>query len=401
MRSTVTNKGLCLSRVVSRGLKINISRRCFGKRAEFEDEHHLARSLSRYDIDPDQQKKWKNQFRGPRPWTKPPLRAHRAAQYEHNALERTHELSYTANVLLEIRDVRVPASSHNPNFARLAKHRVHLICYTHADMIDSATRDRVEAWTIASWPNSRSIFVDAREHRGHEHFNLLYDSLLEYLDTKGGTNAALTVGISNTGKSSLLVCLMRSARKRRLIPRKIQVSTKGPSKKRRRLRKHGPVEIEDKPGKTRELTEYLIREKPRVFFWDVPGMTPPPFYLEERPSAWYGLAAANLLLLGKDLDEDPDALTEVCRYVLFRMNTNAQFGYVLKLGLDGPVDDIDTVLAAVKRGQEHWSPETLRLRRCKTFLKLLNTGNFGPIILDDLRKPFEPFVFKDEHFKKN
>eukprot|EP00966_Prymnesium_polylepis_P236602 5472420-Prymnesium_polylepis.1 len=87
--------------------------------------------------------------------------------YEDRALKKIHELSYELHTLLEVRDVRIPASSHHPSMQRLARHRKHLICYTHADLIDQATSERVADWTRESWPEAEFVFVDSREQRGN------------------------------------------------------------------------------------------------------------------------------------------------------------------------------------------------------------------------------------------
>jgi len=322
-------------------------------------------------------------------------------KYEIDALKAIHKISFDANVLLEIRDVRVPASTHHPSFTRLAKHRLHLICYTHADVIDVATRDKVEQWTQESWPKSRSIFVDSRQERGDaESFDTVYDGLLHHIDSRGGINSALTVGVPNTGKSSLLLSLLRNAKSRGLIPKnkvKTKISGKGKG-----LRKGSSPEILDVPGKTRTITEYLIREKPRAFFLDVPGMTPPTFFFEERPEAWFGFGAVNCLPMSKAMKEDPELQTAFCDYVLYCMNRDRIFQYVDKLGLDGPTNDIDEALSNIStRYADKLREDKLQLKRCATFLKLFNTGNLGPVILDDLREPYKQFSFKDKHFRRD
>eukprot|EP00977_Amphora_coffeiformis_P006995 scaffold1515_cov162-Amphora_coffeaeformis.AAC.7 len=423
--------------------------RAFSTRHEFEEAFHLGRACSKFNmITDDKIQKWKKKL-----GKVPPLKLvvpddvlTPQPRYEVDALAEIHERSYECNVLLEIRDVRVPASSHHPSFTRLAEHRLHLICYTHADMIDAATRDRVEAWTTKSWPKSRCIFVDTREARAFVEkekkkdeikkndqgekseetgeadkkevdndeeggdppaspYDMLYDSLLHHLETKGGVNTALTVGVANTGKSSLLMALLRTARMRGDIPKKglktANVQMKKTGKKKKNVSRYkGQVEIQDKPGKTREITEYLLREKPRAFFLDVPGMTPPPFFFLERPEAWFAFGAANLLPQSKSVEKDVQVQSAYCNYVLYAMNRDANFGYVAKLGLAGPTLDIQTVLDAAKGNERIKDPEALRLSQCKVFLKLFNTGNFGPVILDDLSKPYKRFVFKDSHFKR-
>lgn len=238
---------------------------------------------------------------------------------------------------------------------------------------------------------------------------MVYDSLLKHLEERGGMNAALTVGVANTGKSSLLMALLRTARNRGDLRKSTTkartqsyVNSKG-KKIKSKLAKTGRVSIEDRPGKTRELTEYLLRETPRTFFLDVPGVTPPSFFFEERPESWFALAAANLLPPNAInlKDPDPDTQTAICDYVLRCLNRDSNFGYVQKLNLDEPTDDVQILLDTMARKYAHrMDVDQLQLKRCETFLKLLNTGNLGPVILDDLRYPHKKFVFKDHHFKR-
>jgi len=376
-------------------------------RTELEEEHHLARALSRFDIDPTEQRRWKKLVKR-RSWDMMHFGAdlHIPPSYEARALEQIHKKSFSTNVLLEIRDVRVPASSHHPSFTRLAKHRLHLVCYTHADMIDAPTRDRVERWTQKSFPDSKSIFIDSREHRSIDTdrpYDFVYDGLMENLEQAGGLNAALTVGVANTGKSSVLMALLRTARERGDRGRTIKVaqpkSRKEPTK-RGKVVKSPPPGILDTPGKTREITEYILRDKPRVYFLDVPGVTPPRFMFDERPEAWFALSAANLLALPSRLLDDVNCQTALCDYVLYCMNRDSNFGYVKRCGLEQPTDDILEVLPAVKRGHGlNLNDRALRMGQCRAFLKLFNSGNFGPVILDDLSQPYEKFVFTDAHFK--
>lgn len=361
----------------------------------------MGRALSRSTVNPQEQKQWEAMTnKWPKQWNDAPIDNYLlpAPKYEMDALENIHKRSFSANVLLEIRDVRLPASSHHPSFTRLAKHRLHLICYTHADMIDAKTRDRVEEWTEKSWPKSRCIFVDTRQERGDpEAFDVVYDGLLHHIETKGGINTALTVGVANTGKSSLLLCLLRNAKARNLIPKSEVKVTTG---KKRSLRGGKSPEIRDVPGKTREITEYMIRNKPRAYFLDVPGITNPGFFFQERPEAWYGFGAANLLPTSKIMNADAELQTAFCDYLLFCLNRDNNFQYVKKIGLEQPTNDIHVILERLGNKYNDLSDDKLTLRRCAIFLKLFNTGNFGPVILDDISKRFEPFQFNDNHFKK-
>jgi len=326
------------------------------------------------------------------------------APYEDKGLAIIHTRSFDANVLLEIRDVRVPASSHHPSFTRLAKHRTHLICYTHADLIDDRTRNQVEQWTLKYWPKSQCVFVDTRvgKQRNDEvhYFDELLDTLLDTMDKRGGNATALTVGVANVGKSSVLQALLRLCRSRDMIPKKgIKVRI---SQKKKGTKKANMPGILDTPGKTREITDYVLRDKPRAFFMDVPGITPPIFVFKERPAAWFAFGAVNLLPLGRDAADDIELYKSFCNYILTCANRDRVFIYVDKLGLDGPTNNIDEALSQLANGSKfkHLDEDELWLKRCELFLKLYNTGNFGSLVLDDLKKPWKPFTFKDEHYKE-
>lgn len=117
-------------------------------------EGHVARQLSKHNITPEEQTEWSQKARKlyqncikvpsiptityPKP-------------FELAALKKIHKLSFKYNTIFEVRDATVPSSSHHPSFSRLAHHRKHMICYTHADVLDEATIKRIANWTKKSW----------------------------------------------------------------------------------------------------------------------------------------------------------------------------------------------------------------------------------------------------------
>ncbi|KAL9187226.1 hypothetical protein ACHAXT_001329 [Thalassiosira profunda] len=322
----------------------------------------------------------------------------RAPAYEHVALQQLHKLSYDSNVLLEVRDVRLPASTHHPSFTRLAAHRNHLICYTHADMIDEQTRNDVAQWTKQSWPDSDAFFCDTRQNRSADAFASLYNWIVTSMDEARGMNCALTTGVANTGKSSVLLSLLKHAKREGHIPKKFRsstISTKG-KRVRSNRKKAGTPNVEDVPGKTRDLTEWEVRSNPRLYFLDVPGVTQPYAYFKQRPEAWYGMAAANLVHQSDNMRKDPQLQRALCAYVLSCLNRDNRFLYVSKFRLDGPTDDVDECLAMfANKFKDRLDEDDLLLKRTETFLKFLNTGNLGSVVLDDLRRPYRRFRYED------
>ena len=163
----------------------------------FERKHHLGRQLSKLNISREEYREWKQivkYFRSA--WTRPPhnfdgVAVHTAPHFEVTGLLDIKKRSEHANVLLEVRDCRLPASTHHPSFSKLAYHRRHLICYTHADMIDAETRSKIAQWTAMSWPKSSCMFVDTRETRSDsEAFGFLKEWVIYELEKAGGVNYA-------------------------------------------------------------------------------------------------------------------------------------------------------------------------------------------------------------------
>lgn len=388
----------CCCKVVSTPSTFSTTR--YLSASKGEDEWHLGKQLSRASEGVTSNKnKWAEIVKTfpVTKWNKihpTGLDKLTGAAYELKGLAKIHERSYDAKVLVEIRDVRVPAASHHLSFTRLARHRTHLIAYTHADLIDEETRDRVERWTNKIWPESRIIFVDTRVDGRNDtlhHFDDMLDGLLSCIE-RSSQNFALMVGVPNVGKSSVLMALLRLARQRGIIPKKIFKTRASPKKS--NTKKGQRPGVEDVPGKTREITEYLLRDKPRAFFMDVPGITPPPDFFKERSDAWFGFGATNLLPLKEDALEDIELQKQFCSYILHCANRDSVFHYVDKLKLSEPTNDIDECLSRLSNKYKgKLDEDMLTLKRCQTFLKLYNTGNLGPLILDDMSNfEWRPYV---------
>jgi ribosome biogenesis GTPase A len=325
--------------------------------------------------------------------------------FEKNGLEQLHALSYQHNTVLEIRDVRIPNSSHHPSLTRLCKHRNHMICYTHSDLLSEEDVQKVREWTSREWPDASYMFLDVRESRSdfREHYDF-YTWITSTLDAVGGENCALTFGIPNVGKSAALLGLLRWNKK--VMIRK----ETGAGKKVGRGYK---PEIEDRPGKTKEIVQYVLRDKPRLYCLDVPGLTPPAYYFLEYPDSFYGLCAAGCLDMGRKPSKgkvleyrDGDyenLLRPTVAYALERMNKAGNFRYVKKIGLSQPTDDPQVAIRACvagkalrkKVGREEWQTyhfdmDTM-VGAARRFLHLLGNGNFGSVILDDLGKKHHGF----------
>ncbi len=290
-----------------------------------ESDMHVGRSVRRQRISPEELQAYtKIASRFSKRWNRDPW-PHGRQDFEFPSLQQIHKLSFSINVMLEVRNAAVPASSHHPSFSRLARHREHIICYTHADTLDQASVERISMWTRRAWPKARVVFLDSREMRADpEPFEELRELVIDAMERKGGYNCALTAGLPNVGKSSVLLGILRELGKK--IEKRVAFNM-------RRTTKEKPS-IKDVPGHTRELSQYVLRDAPRLYCLDVPGITPPPIYFQDRPQAWFALAAANCLPIPEPADMEREMLADICEYILFCFNRDGVFDYVkVRLGV--------------------------------------------------------------------
>uniref|UniRef100_A0A7S4B497 G domain-containing protein n=1 Tax=Chrysotila carterae TaxID=13221 RepID=A0A7S4B497_CHRCT len=303
-------------------------------------------------------------------WQQPP-HTFKSFLFEPEVVDAINSRSFTTAVVLEIRHALAPASTHHPSYSRLCRHRTHLIVYTHADLIDVPTATGILRWTKRCWPDAHCMFVDSSPRRADiDAFDKLRQWVINVVDACGfANNYALTLGVPNVGKSSVILALLRAGGQVRA-----QVAQT-------RRTRPGTVGIKNIPGYTRSFTQYMLRQKPLMWGLDVPGVTPPPDYLVERPEAWFALAAINALEQQSTSSEE--ATLETCEYVLFALNRNRTFNYVKALGLSSPVERFSEILART----DCTSP--------LTWLGMLRNGALGPAVLDDLSQPYTPFVPRD------
>ena len=183
----------------------------------------------------------------------------------------------------------------------------------------------------------------------------------------------------NVGKSSVLLGLMRS-----------QTNIKTRIGEHKKLKKGPKPSILNIPGHTKEMTQYALQETPRLYCLDVPGIPAPQEYFQECPESFWALRAAGIIGDHTINNEINYADENAAKMILYFMNRDSNFGYIKKLGLDGPTNDIDVCLRALDKSGEK------RTKAIASFLKLLRTGNFGPVVLDDLSQPWMKWVKKQQ-----
>ncbi|QMU07615.1 ribosome biogenesis GTPase YlqF [Levilactobacillus suantsaii] len=162
------------------------------------------------------------------------------------AIRQMEENIHLVDIVFELVDARIPAASRNPEVARISAHKPHLIILTKKDLADP---QQTAAW-LAYYraQHQPAIAIDSRANVTPKQItklalNLLADKLAAEKDKglKPRAIRAMTVGVPNVGKSTLLNHLVRH--------KAAQVGdTPGVTKGQQWLRSSQHLELLDTPG---------------------------------------------------------------------------------------------------------------------------------------------------------
>ena len=143
------------------------------------------------------------------------------------------------DVVLEVLDARVPASSANPHLDKLTGKKPRLVILGREDLADPAITREWIAWYEAQGKNV--VAVNGKDQQ----IVRRVEALLDRLTPETGSARAIVVGIPNTGKSSIINGLLR----------------------------RNAARTEDKAGVTRSLQWFRVR--PKLELMDTPGILVP------------------------------------------------------------------------------------------------------------------------------
>lgn len=150
------------------------------------------------------------------------------------------------DVLLEIRDARIPLSSANPELEQIAPHKPRIIILNKSDLADpEATREWIRYFGNRGIP---AIAVDSLKRRGirktEERIRRAGEAMLEKRRARGirpRPVRVLVAGIPNVGKSSFINAIVRQGAARTgRVP--------GVTRGNQWIRIHPDIELMDTPG---------------------------------------------------------------------------------------------------------------------------------------------------------
>lgn len=237
------------------------------------------------------------------------------------------------DVLLEVVDARLPASSSNPILARAAGDKPRIVVLNKSDLADRA----VTAKWIAAWTN-RTTAVVAMVASDRGRAKNLVRRARELAPDRGTPIKPLrlmVVGIPNVGKSTLINSLAG-----------------------RRI-----ANVGDEPGVTK--AQQRIRLEPEVYLFDTPGLLPPKI---EDQVAGLRLAASGAI---RDTAIDE---TEIAAFALAFLASNYPARLRERYGLTELSGDARALLEAIGRR-----------RGCLVAGGVVESNKAAQILLKDLR----------------
>ncbi|MGP4116736.1 ribosome biogenesis GTPase YlqF [Levilactobacillus zymae] len=162
------------------------------------------------------------------------------------AIRQMEENVHLVDIVFELVDARIPAASRNPEVTRISQHKPHLIILTKKDLADP---QQTAAWLAYYHSQGQpAIAIDSRANVTPKQITKIALSILadklaseKAKGLKERPVRAMTVGVPNVGKSTLLNHLVRR--------KAAQVGdTPGVTKGQQWLRSSNHLELLDTPG---------------------------------------------------------------------------------------------------------------------------------------------------------
>ncbi|KAI9347735.1 P-loop containing nucleoside triphosphate hydrolase protein [Obelidium mucronatum] len=317
-------------------------------------------------------------------------------KHQQTTLRLLGEGRHHIDVVVEVRDARIPLSGANRQFDHVLGQRDRIVLFNKMDLANPNMSQLITQSFPKYAPQHQFLFTSAKPRSGlngkpwiKKIMKLLVEKAQSDPSRWGNNMSVIVVGLPNVGKSSIINAL------RHYGTNKGKVSA-----------------VASHAGVTRAIqTKVKIHSDPTIYLVDTPGVLNPEF-----KSPIQGLRVA---LTGSTKDSLSNELA-IVEYLLFRLNQNKNSLQIYTMGLGIPqTNNIQELLDAIiaksqlkdalaherrardKGNWENYDPNSVvrtvpgdeilsvprgvfnRVSASRAFVHMFRDGSFGPITLDD------------------
>lgn len=261
------------------------------------------------------------------------------------------------DLFIEVRDARIPLTSHNEELTALIPPRIkRLVVFNKMDLANEKKTLSLMKQIQLKEPKLQTIHISTKKNTNvSKVLSFIQANVSPQFKTVGAW--VMIGGIPNVGKSTIINSI-----------RKKDEDIGG--------KKKSGAKVGGVPCITQNITGFKIISDPSVYMIDTPGIIQPK--IRESSEDGLKLCACN------NIRDGIVELSNVADYVLYKLNKEQVFAYVNRYELPGrrPNDNIHDVLNSV---MERFKMND-RSTAVDAFLRDFREGKLGRITLDDLDK---------------
>jgi len=259
-----------------------------------------------------------------------------------------------ADLFIEVRDARIPVTSHNSELTSLIPAKVkRLVVFNKMDLAnESKTLHHIKQLKLGD-PAASTLHLSTKQNANvSKLLSFIQENVQPQFKTVGAW--VMIGGIPNVGKSTII----NSLRKK---DENIQSG------------KRSGARVGGVPCVTKSITGFKVVSDPPIFIKDTPGIIQPK--IRDHSEDALKLCACN------NIRDGIVELENVCDYLLYKLNKEAVFQYVNRYALSNrkPIDSIHDVLNCV---MERFKIQE-RSNAVDAFLRDFRDGKLGRITLDE------------------